>query len=427
MPRIDAYPPFAGAAAELADEMIAMRAGVTGTLTPGQIVAAILAAGLVFPAAGDPGITFSRGGLLKDTALGTDLRGNADIFRVLKEDGSATVFTADYAAARPTFKGLGLPILAANIFTANQTIELTNAVTAAVSEVLGLTAKSSGTAAAGFGGKVQFNLQNSVGAAVAAADLDVLWTDPANATKTSKVIWNLFSAGASVEALAILATGGMLMRGVAAYAIRSLHLFSASGTYTKSAGARAGIGIVIGGGGGGGGANNGGTGASAGNGGGGGGIAVKLFTNAGATETVTIGAAGTAGAAAGGTGGNGGTTSIGTLCVATGGTGGGGNPTTSTILPMGGSFPGGIGTTGDILIQGGSGMAGISFGTNGASLGGSGGTSLGGNSKAQRDGVAGDPGRPFGGGGGGGAALAGGGSVAGGAGAAGYAFIVELF
>ncbi|MDE3016916.1 MAG: DUF2793 domain-containing protein [Pseudomonadota bacterium] len=135
--------------------------------------------------------------------------------------------------------------------------------------------------------------------------------------------------------------------------------FTASGTYTPSAGMLYCLVCCIAAGGGGGGAK--GTNAKAG-GGGAGSYSEKLLSAAavGASQTVTVGAAGAAGANTGGNGGTGGATSLGTLVTTNGGVGG--NGATSTTFATSGA--GGAAGTGDTSIAGGMGEVG-GYGSNG--------------------------------------------------------------
>jgi hypothetical protein len=132
-----------------------------------------------------------------------------------------------------------------------------------------------------------------------------------------------------------------------------MQVFTASGTYTPTSGMEYCIVEVIGGGGGGGGCAAGAAGNLAGAGGGGsGGYAREVFDSAtiGASQTVTIGAAGTAGSGSG-SGGTGGTTSVGALISATGGVGGSGTTATAAIrLVEGGA--GGAGSGGAVNMTG---------------------------------------------------------------------------
>lgn len=142
-------------------------------------------------------------------------------------------------------------------------------------------------------------------------------------------------------------------------------VFSASGTYTPSAG------MIFcdvegeGGGGGGGGCTGAGGTSSAGGGGAAGGYFKVRLTAAqiGASKAVTIGAAGAAGAAGPNTGGTGGATSIGVLATANGGLGGTGGSASASLAISGTGGVGGTATGGDINIQGGRGQSGFLLGT----------------------------------------------------------------
>jgi hypothetical protein len=150
----------------------------------------------------------------------------------------------------------------------------------------------------------------------------------------------------------------------------NIQTFTASGTYTPTAGIEHAIVVCTGGGGGGGGADTGGAAwipAGAG-GGAAGGTAIEEYSAAtiGASQTVTIGAGGAAGSTTGGSGGTGGDTTFGTLMSATGGAGGTGTGTLSGTA--GADFAGGTGgvpTGGDINITGGNGGKGWGFGLDG--------------------------------------------------------------
>jgi len=161
-------------------------------------------------------------------------------------------------------------------------------------------------------------------------------------------------------------------------------------------------------------------------GGGGGGYSKKLIAAAslGATETVTIGAAGTAGAGTGATGGTGGNSSFGSHATANGGAGG-------TQAGLGGA--GGTAASGDINIPGqtgGSGEADVA--TDEETPSGQGGDSQLGKGGASRwnasQFVVGEAGKGYGGGGSGAFNNNGDGSdAAGGAGAAGVVIVTEYF
>lgn len=187
------------------------------------------------------------------------------------------------------------------------------------------------------------------------------------------------------------------------YQLKSIQIFTASGTWTKPAGCRAVEVKLVGGGGSGGNSTSGGTG------GGGGGYSEKFITSGlGATETITVGAGGTA-AANGNNGNTGGTTSFGTHCSATGG----GAGKTSNATGVG---DGGFGSGGNINIRGGSG--GVSIST---TLGGTGGASVLSNTIGGAVGTNAGAGFEYGGGSGG----ANGGT--GGTGAAGIVIVYEYY
>lgn len=127
-------------------------------------------------------------------------------------------------------------------------------------------------------------------------------------------------------------------------------VFTTDGTYTPTTGMVYCIAEVVGGGGGGGGAAAAANSSGAG-GGGGGGYSRKTISSLtiGASQTVTIGAAGTAGTAGNNAGGTGGTTSLGALLSATGGVGGSGSAD-GVSFNLGGA--GGAGSGGDFNTTG---------------------------------------------------------------------------
>jgi hypothetical protein len=125
-------------------------------------------------------------------------------------------------------------------------------------------------------------------------------------------------------------------------------VFTASGTYTPSAGMAYASVRLIGGGGGGGGSAASNTGAG---GGGAGGAAEGILTAAtiGASQVVTIGAGGSGGASGNHTGNAGGVTSLGSLLTGNGGSGGLGAANTNTSVTGG---AGGTASGGDIQYTG---------------------------------------------------------------------------
>lgn len=212
-------------------------------------------------------------------------------------------------------------------------------------------------------------------------------------------------------------------------------VFTSSGTYTASANLVYAIVEICGGGGGGGGAV-GAANQSCGGGGGAGGYSRKSISAAtiGASQSITIGAAGSAGASGNNPGGSGGTTSFGSIFSATGGAGGGGGADSGGgITAGGGGGAGGSGSSGDFNTTGSPGGSGVNInvpavGTFVASgLGG--GSFFGGNANAiivsGTGQTAGSNATSYGGGGAGGATDAGS-SVAGGSGAAGICIVTEF-
>jgi len=169
--------------------------------------------------------------------------------------------------------------------------------------------------------------------------------------------------------------------------LTAIRVFTASGTYTPSAGTKR-IKVTVIGGGGGGGGGSAATDANTrrcGGGGGAGNTAISMLDISSLTLPVSInvgtaGAAGAAGGGAGGNGGQGGTTTFGSYINATGGFGGGGGSLASDSLTAvtanGGTSA--APTTGNILNQRGSaGLQGI-VGSNAIVSGAGGASSLGG-------------------------------------------------
>ena len=227
-------------------------------------------------------------------------------------------------------------------------------------------------------------------------------------------------------------TGGTLANSASGTTIAGkligVQVFTASGTYTRTAGCTVAVVEVIGGGGGGGGADA----TAAGQisfaaGGGGGGYSCKRVSP-GTTETVTVGAGG-AGGVPGVTGPvAGSTTSFGAHCSATGGQEGL-STTAAAVTSPGGARTGGIGSGGDINIAGGpSGIPGAAF-SGGFGIGSSGGDAArgGGGGGGLNFTGSGNAGRAYGGGGSGAANWASAGSnKTGGAGAAGVVIVWEF-
>lgn len=175
---------------------------------------------------------------------------------------------------------------------------------------------------------------------------------PTAATLTAGSNITITNAGGSITIASSGGSGRLL----------NIQTFTASGTYTPTAGLVNALIVCTGGGGAGGGsAAGGGSGSvvSVGGGGGSGGFSQSLVTSGsiGVSQTVTIGAGGTG--SAGGVGGNGGDTSVGTLVIGKGGTGGtaGAAATITSSVAAGGA--GGVAGTGDIAFTGSAGFTGL--------------------------------------------------------------------
>ena len=210
---------------------------------------------------------------------------------------------------------------------------------------------------------------------------------------------------------------------------RNYIVITSTSTYTPTFGLVSADFETIGAGGGGGGATAAASNSAAASGGGGGGYSKGTFTAAtiGASQSVTIGAAGTAGIAANGTGGTGGTTSIGSLIQATGGVGGSSaGQTVAQTVEVGGI--GGIGSLGTLNVAGGSGSPGLVLigATPYVFISGNGGNSVyGGGAIGNSPGATGATGGVYGSGGAGATSFNGDGGHAGGPGAPGVVCITE--
>jgi len=190
---------------------------------------------------------------------------------------------------------------------------------------------------------------------------NTLVIDP-NSTETLDNSSTSFSISNINEALGIFSNGAEWYKVFSHFGESiDLQVFTATGTYTPNARMRQCLVISTGGGGGGGGTDSpDGDSDNAGGGGGGGATCIELFTAAtiGASQAVTIGAAGTAGTNTGGNGGNGGDTTFGALHTAGGGTGGTGSAGSGNNQNASGGA-GGTATGGLINIPGSSGGFGV--------------------------------------------------------------------
>lgn len=225
----------------------------------------------------------------------------------------------------------------------------------------------------------------------------------------------LNNTGASAAPIDGTVAQAMVMLG--AVGVVRTQIFTASGTYTPNANMLYCITECVAGGGGGAGVASSAT-LSCGGGGQAGSYARKLASKAtiGASQAVTVGAAGNGGAAGNNVGGNGGDTSVGTLCIARGGIAG--------ANPTGGA--GAVAGVGDFVVPGSEGLNGPSLSIAAASTisSGAGGPSIfGGGAKGTTTG--GRSGSGYGSGGSGGWSNASSAAVAGGAGGPGIVIITE--
>ena len=238
----------------------------------------------------------------------------------------------------------------------------------------------------------------------------------------ANVVGQLTTANSSLPATN--SSGTLAMRALSV----NIQVFTSTGTYTPTSGMLYCIIECVGGGGGGGGTAAGsGSSWSIGGGGGGGGYSRKFASAAtiGASQSVTIGAAGSAGTAGNNAGGNGGDTSVGSICIGKGGTGGGGGTGTAGNGISGGA--GGVAGTGDFTVPGQQG--GNTYVTTALNPSGYGGASLfgfgGAAATTSGTNAAGNDGQNYGGGGSGGLSFVTT-AKAGGAGVKGLAVVTEF-
>lgn len=208
----------------------------------------------------------------------------------------------------------------------------------------------------------------------------------------------------------------------------NVQIFTSSGTYTPTTGMQYVVVEMVGGGGAGGGtASTSSVQFASAGGASGGEYGRGVFSAAtiGASQTVTIGAAGTPGGAGANNGGNGGTTSLGALLTAIGGTGGTGRTAQGTGSSTAGPAGGTGGTGGSFHIPGNPGGAGSCAFAASIVWGGNGGNSFFGSGGLSIVSGAGVAGTGYGAGGGGSSAGASTSAFAGGAGTAGIIVVTE--
>jgi len=396
--------------------------------------------------------------------------------------GRGQLTLADAAAGR-TYYGLGT--------IATQAASSVAITGGSITGITDITVADGGTGASTASG-ARTNLGLVIGTDVQAFDADLSAIAALTGTNTiyyrsAANTWTAVTIGANLTF-----TGGTLAAsgGGGGGATSTIQTFTASGTYTKPAGVKNLYIVAIGGGAGGGSGRRGATSTarSGGGGGGGGGWSDRTIDASliGATETITIGAAGVGGAAItaddtnGSVGTSGGNTSFGTFVMANGGTahptaaavaalstttalggiggtiggvGGGTSVTGSAVVPVRpfGVAPGGGGGGGSFSsgnnrqngAAGGDSGTGTTAGSNGSyTLGAAGGNGVpslvgdtasgggggGGSNIAAAQGLdGGNGGFPGGGGGGGGASLNGNLSGKGGDGGAGYVIVFETY
>lgn len=280
-------------------------------------------------------------------------------------------------------------------------------------------------------GTSKINLSGTAVLALTAAAADILnpvnnLSDLANA---DTALTNL--GGTTVgKALFTAADAAAVSTAIGTVKAVRIQKFTASDTYTPDPNLLYAVIECVGGGGGGGGVT-GATGATIGGGGGGAGSYAKKIASAtdiGASQTVTVGAAGTPGGSTG-TAGSGGDTSVGSLCIGKGGTGGTAGIGAGTIGQ--GGAGGGAGT-GDVTVVGQKGGAGnyTTTTTVGATAGAGGSSYFSGGAFPPAFGftaaTAGSAATGYGGGGSGGGAHNITSTNGGGAGAPGYVIITEF-
>lgn len=248
-------------------------------------------------------------------------------------------------------------------------------------------------------------------------------------TVSGAVTFGSLSITNVVSAATFAATSAIKLNGTSVFNKTVEQVFTSTGTYTPTTGMIYCIVRMAGGGAGGGGAAaNGASNVSVGGGGGAGEYAEGVFTAAqvGASQAVTIGAAGTAGSSAGGTGGSGGTTSLGALLTAIGGTGGGGGGTSPSITLTAGGAGGTGGTGGSVHIPGSQGLFGFGFATLNLAPSGGGAASLLGSNVNGLNNQAGNTGNNYGSGGGGASSTNSGSGQTGGVGTKGLIIVTEF-
>lgn len=351
------------------------------------------------------GFTFVNAVLAASTAnlTATYNNGTAGVGATLTNSGTQAVFTTDGVT----------PSVNSRILVKDQTTQLQNGVYI-LTNVGSISTNWVLTRATDYDTVPPIAQGNLVPVQQGTAFARTLWiqTAPVTTIGTDPIVFQQFSPSAPLQL--------------------NVQTFTTSGTYTPTPGTTYAFSQVQASGGGAGGANALGVAlnTSQGSGGGAGEYRIGLFTASqiGASQTITIGAAGNGGV--GGANGTGaGASSFGSLISCNGGNGGFGSAGTS--VGVGGGSGGSGGSGGYLAYPGGSGdySFGISIGSHVSSQSGAGGYSFlgpggGNNLITSPSQVAGTIGQGYGAGGGG-AASCGGGSVTGGAGAGGIIIVTE--
>lgn len=156
-------------------------------------------------------------------------------------DGVLTTATAAGEVSEIRFgtKSAGALALALTIASAAVTQNANDAATVTTTDVLALIHNTSGAAGVAFGSGIRWDLENSVGAAVNAARESVVWTDPVNATASSKFQFATRVAGAALAN--VIQFGAGVFVGAAADPGANNFAVSGTGLFTGAVTANAGV------------------------------------------------------------------------------------------------------------------------------------------------------------------------------------------
>jgi len=155
-------------------------------------------------------------------ATATALRWSVLPAGILQANGVQTIQTSTGTLTLATAAGAGdvqispngVGTLKASVGAGSE-ITLLDGGTNTIANAISLRHNSSGTPLASFGGAMRFQLQSSTTANQDAASVEALWTDPADATRSSALAFRTVSnAGALTEYWRQTALGGLLSAGV---------------------------------------------------------------------------------------------------------------------------------------------------------------------------------------------------------------------